>query len=87
LSGVIVVANGKNVASGASIHPRTAIGIKVMASCSCLRLMAVKRSAGLKVSEVADFLIRFGTRRSISTGGGSTTFVMHDRRRRKTIQQ
>ena len=78
----IIVANGKNVASAEpSIHPRTAIGIKADGKLLLFTVdgREAKRSLGLKVSEVADFLIRFGARDAINLdGGGSTTFVMDD---------
>jgi hypothetical protein len=77
-----LVKDGKNVAgSDPAIHPRTGIGVK---SDGKLLLFTVDgrekgRSLGMKFSEMADAMIRFGARDAISLdGGGSTTFVMDD---------
>ena len=77
-----LVKNGKNVAGkDPAIHPRTGIGIKADGK---LLLFTVDgrekgRSLGMKFSEMADAMIRFGARDAISLdGGGSTTFVMDD---------
>jgi phosphodiester glycosidase len=77
-----LVKDGKNVAEkDPSIHPRTGIGITADGK---LLLFTVDgrekdRSLGMKFSEMADAMIRFGARDAISLdGGGSTTFVMDD---------
>jgi hypothetical protein len=77
-----LVKDGKNVTgSDPAIHPRTGIGVK---SDGKLLLFTVDgrekgRSLGMKFSEMADAMIRFGARDAISLdGGGSTTFVMDD---------
>jgi hypothetical protein len=77
-----LVEDGKNVAGkDPDIHPRTAIGIKKDGK---LLLFTVDgresgRSMGLKLNEMADILIKWGSRDAISLdGGGSTTFVMDD---------
>ncbi len=77
-----LVKNGKNVAGNdPSIHPRTGIGITADGK---LLLFTVDgrekdRSLGMKFSEMADAMIRFGALDAISLdGGGSTTFVMDD---------
>jgi hypothetical protein len=83
LSGkTLLVEGGKNVAgTDPSIHPRTGIGIKADGK---LLLFTVDgrekgRSLGMKFSEMADAMIRFGARDAISLdGGGSTTLVMDD---------
>lgn len=77
-----LVKSGGNVAGNdPAIHPRTGIGIKADGK---LLLFTVDgrekgRSLGMKFSEMADAMIRFGARDAISLdGGGSTTFVMDD---------
>jgi hypothetical protein len=78
----VLVAEGKNVAGDErSIHPRTSIGINADGKVLLFTVdgREAGRSEGLKVSEMADILIRFGAREAINLdGGGSTTFVMDD---------
>ena len=77
-----LVKYGKNVAGKEpAIHPRTGAGITADGK---LLLFTVDgrepgHSLGMKFSEMADAMIRFGARDAISLdGGGSTTFVMDD---------
>jgi exopolysaccharide biosynthesis protein len=77
-----LVKNGKNVAGNATeIHPRTGAGVTKDGK---LLLFTVDgrepgRSGGMKFSEMADAMIRWGAEDAISLdGGGSTTFVMDD---------
>jgi len=79
-----LVKNGKNVAGKEpAIHPRTGAGITADGK---LLLFTVDgreagRSLGMKFSEMADAMIRFGARDAVNLdGGGSTTFVMDDPR-------
>ena len=77
-----LVKNGKKVANkDPAIHPRTAIGIAKNGKLLILTVDGREkdRSLGMKLSELADAMIKFGARDAINLdGGGSTTLVMDD---------